>query len=268
VSDPDGNANPEARTDPRHDAWPVGGGEAYADWPVERATPGDDDAAEAIAEEYAENSDMEWLGFTGGGRVGSAYLYAPAESTIYEGEINEENKRVILREHSRREVESEDSLGEHIRAIGEEHGWSWLATFGREHLEDDERPEWASTLELQNTDFTERNVLNDASYDLSFTGTHTLVDASGRVHIIDRQFNVHLDGRDGGDGPAVEVDEDYLFAEEPRSADRAGDAELIDQDQFDLDLHVDTDEIGAESNVKETLQKWHQNHREWAPQTT
>jgi len=266
MPDPDRDAESESRTDPRFDNWPIDRYDAYASWPVERATPGDHDAAEDVAAEYAKEEDvegLEWIGFTSGGApAGGPYLYQSKESAIYRGDIDDENKRVILRERDRRDVESEDSLAEHIEEIGEEHGWSWLSSFAREFVEDDTHPEQSTgEFEHRDTEFSQRNVSESAEYDLSFTGSHTFADESNRVHIIDRTFDVYLDENGAGsERVTVEVGDHYLLAEAPLEESRAGDADLINERQYELYYDIDTDEVGWERTLETALEEWHSSH--------
>ena len=256
----DPTRNTDSESDKRFDNWPVQGHERYADWDVQRSTPRDEGGTrEQIAEEYeAERADeeLEWIGYVGQPGAGDSFLYAPHESALYEGELDDEEERVILREASRREVE-EDSLGEHIEEFGEEHGWHWLSSFAREYLEDDDHGQ--SSFEHRDSEFQQRNVAPDDPYDMAFYGSHTFDDASGRVHTLDRFFNVYLDD-DGSDVTTVEVDEEYLIAEAPDEGRRAGDADRVDENTRELDVDVDTDEFGGEGELAERLEQWHEEH--------
>lgn len=266
MSDPDRDAEPELQTNPRYDSWPVERYDAYADWPVERATPRDEGGTlEEVAEEYQErdDEDAEWLGFVGdGAEVAGPYVYTPGGSAIYEGDIDEDDERIVLRDESRREVESEESLGEHIEEIGDEHGWRWLSSFAREYLEDDEdaSAESVDALELRDSEFDRRNLTGSASYDLGFFGSHTLVDASGRVYVIERRFNVNAAETNR---TAVEVEESCLAAEEAAEKRRAGDAELVEKRQHGFDIEADTDAGDWEAEVEAYLKKWHAAHVGW-----
>lgn len=254
---PEPTRDTESDSDIRFDNWPIEGRERYADWDVQRATPRDEGGTrEEIAEEYeAELADeeLEWIGFVGQPGVGDPLLYAPRESALYEGELDNEEERVLLRESSRREVEDE-SLGEHIEEFGEEHGWHWLSSFAREYLEDDEYEE--PSFEHRGSEFQQRNVAPSDQYDLAFYGSHTFDDESGQVHTVDRFFNVYLD--DDSTVGTVEVDEEYLIAEPPEEDRRKGDAELVDERTRDIDVDVDVEEPGGEGRLAERLEEWHE----------
>lgn len=258
MPDPDRNAT--SASDLRFDNWPVQGRDEYADWDVQRATPRDEGGTrEEIAEEYeAEMADeeLEWIGYVGQPGVGDPYLYAPHESALYEGELDEDEERVILRESSRRDVE-EESLGEHIEEFGEEHGWHWLSSFAREYLEGDDHER--SSFEHRNSEFQQRNVAPDDPYDLAFYGSHTFDDASGRVHTLDRFFDVYSDD-ERSEGIRVEVDEEYLIAEDPQAESRAGDAELVDENERETAVDVDVEEPAGEGRLAERLEEWHEEH--------
>lgn len=99
-------------TDPRYDNYPI--------------TEGD-----------VERSDVEWVGFAANAYGGAQpRLYEPHNETAYAGEIDEENERVVLKPDTAQQVE-EESLGEHIEAIGDEHGWEWLSEFAQKYLEEE-----------------------------------------------------------------------------------------------------------------------------------
>jgi hypothetical protein len=275
MSDPDRDAKPEARANPGYDN-PADRYGAYTEWPVERATPADEDAMDAVADEYErelESEDLEWLGFTGGGSAGAApYLYDPQRAAVYEGEIDEENERVILRDADRHELDSERSLGEQIEEFGEEHDWEWLSSFAREHLEDDgdrgagptdESATGPGELALRDSEFNERNVAATDSQDLSYFGSHTLVDESGTVHVLEREFDVYADDTQREQRADVRIDEDFLVAEPPAEERREGDADLIAERERQLTVEVDRDEFGWENLLEEELREWHESHVEW-----
>lgn len=249
--------DPVAESDIRFDDWPVAGRGEYADWDVERATPrqqgGTTEGLAGENEAELTGEDVEWIGFAGDRGSGRPLLYSPREYALYEGELDEEDERVLLREANRRDVD-EGSLGERIEEIGEEHGWAWLSSFARDHLDGDEadRPDF----ERRDTEFHRRNVAETDPYDLAFFGSHTFADESGRIHSIERFFDVYLD--DGAsDLTRVEVKEEYLVAEEPTEERRAGDAEMIAENEREIDMDVDAEEFGGERVLATPLEEWH-----------
>lgn len=264
MSDPD--RDPVSESDILYDDWPVAGRDEYDNWDVERATPREQDGTtEELAEMYeAEliDEEIEWIGFTGGHGSGSPLLYSPREFALYEGELDEESERVILREASRYDVD-EESLGDHIEEIGEEHGWEWLSSFARKFLETDayERP----AFEHRTSEFQQRNVAEADPYDLAFFGSHTFADESGRIHSIERFFDAYLD--DASDVIRVEITEEYLIAEEPAEERRAGDAEMVDENEREIDVHVDTEAFGRESELADRLERWHSERAGWPRET-
>jgi len=254
MPDPDTDTEPERRTDPRFDDWPVERNDAFADVPVERATPREDDADDTEA--------LEWIGFAGlGGTAPGPYVYDAEESAIYEGEHDDD--RLVLREDSRRDVEDEQSLGEHIEEIGADHGWTWLSSFAREYLEDDEErdgPGTAPGLELRDSEFGRRNLPDSSSIDLGLFGSHTLADESGQVRVVDRYFAVDDVERDP---VAVDVEEEFLAAEAPAEDRREGDAELVEERQYGFELGVSEGAANREARVESALRTWHAAHVGW-----
>lgn len=259
---PDSDRDPASEIGIRYDDWPVEGVDEYADWAIERSIPRQQDGTtEKLAEEYRTElaEEVEWIGFPGGHGAGSPLLYSQQESALYEGELDEGEKRVVLREASRHDVD-EESLGDHIERIGEEHDWEWLSSFARTYLEDDEyeRPSFSR----RDSEFHERSVVESDLYDLAFFASHTFDDASGRTHIIERFFDVYLDD-DTAEVTTVEVSEKYLIAEEPVEDRRSGDAELIDENERKIDVNVDTERFGGDGELAALLEEWHTDHVGW-----
>lgn len=253
MPDPDRDTEPEPTTDPRFDDWPVQHDAASADWPVERSVPGEDDAAPERVE------DLEWLGFVGGGsNVVRPVLYEPETPAVVTGELDEANERIVLGEdHERHELESDDSLGEQIVAFGEEHGWTWLSSFARTYLEDDDAAVRDGPT-LEHTEFHRRNLADSASQDVAFFGSHTFTDATDRVFTLEREFDVFREG--SGEGVVVAVDEELLVAEEPREKERAGDAQIVDEYGYEFAVDVDPDDPNWENRLEGTLNEWHTNN--------
>lgn len=268
MPDPDPDPDAARQTNPRYDNWPVERYDAYADWPVERATPREEGGTlEEVAEEYQaehDDDDVEWIGFVDTGTQGmTPYLLGAGGSIIYEGEIDEAEERIVLREEGAREVESEDSIADHIEEIGEEHGWTWLSSFARTHLQDDEdTPTGADEgLELRDSEFMQHNLPASSTAEMAFTGSHTLADASGQVYVIERDFTVtSLEG----DRATVDVDEEYVVTEGAEEDRRAGDAEIVDERQYRFERELDPD-VDREVAAEKYLQEWHSRHVGWPP---
>ena len=268
MPDPERDPAHERRTNPRYDDWPVERYESYADWPVERATPREEGGTiDEVAEEYQEErDDVEWIGFADTGTQGvTPYLMGAGGSTIYAGEIDEAEERIVLREEGSREVESEESIGETIEEIGDEHGWTWLSSFAQTHLQDDEGgdgpPGPGDRLEIQDSEFMQHNLPASSTAELAFTGSHTLTDASGQVYVIEREFTVTSTE---GDAVTVDVDEEYVVAEGPEEDRRAGDAEIVDERQYTFERELDPG-VDQEVAVETFLQEWHSHHVGWPP---
>lgn len=273
MTDPDSDAEAERRTDPRFDAWPV-----------ERATPrGGGEPLGEVPETHRERrgpEDVKWLGFAGrGSSVYGPFLYDAEGSAVYEGDVDHEADRIVLDEESRRDVDDDRSLGEHLEAVGDEHGWTWLSSFAREHLEDDpDRGEPAradpdreaaargdaagapASLELRDSEFVQRNLPESSDLDVGFTGSHTLVDESGRVHVVDRFFDVV---ETGPGRAAVRLEEEFLLAAEPEPHRREGDAELVEEREYGFDVEFDEDAPNVAAAIESELRTWHAAHVGW-----
>jgi len=255
MPDPDRDAEAEGTTDPRFDNWPVRRYDATGDLAVERETPAD--------EASRQMDDVEWVGGTRAGTGGAAYVYAPESETVHEGRYEPENDRVVVDEG--RAVDDEETLGDHLVDIGEDHDWGWLSSFAREHMDTpDHDPDDPTAEHLlppgfdhEATEFQRRNLVDDADEDAAFTGSHTFHDDTDRVHVLERDFAVAA--ADSGRGADVHVEERYLVAREPREEDRAGDADVVEEREYDLALDVDPDErwIGDAEGL---LTEWHRRH--------
>ncbi|MCU4800129.1 hypothetical protein OB920_07075 [Halobacteria archaeon HArc-gm2] len=253
--------DPDSESDVRFDNWPVEGRGEYTDWEIDQSpTERGDDARSQIVEEYRmgmADEESDWFGYVGQTDEGGPLIYAPHESSLYRGEVDEDEERVVLREENRHDVDDE-SLGEHLERLGEEHGWTWISSFARDHMDADEHEE--PNVEHRDSEFQRRNVLDDDPYDLSFYAAHTFTDETGRVHTIDRYFNVYLDEATA-DVTTVEVEEEYLVADDPTAERRAGDATIVDENERALDVDADFDETSGESYLSEELEQWHEAHR-------
>ncbi|QLH79081.1 hypothetical protein HZS55_18050 [Halosimplex rubrum] len=253
MPDPDSNAEPESATDPRFDDWPVRRYDAAADLTVERATPDDDGR---------QLDDVEWVGGTRAGSGGAAYVYAPESETLHRGRYDHENDRVVVDDETAVERET---LGDHLVDVGEDHGWGWLSSFAREHMDTpDHDPDDPTAEHLlppgfdhEATAFQRRNLVDDADEDAAFFGSHTFADDTDRVHVLEREFAVTAAASD--DRADVHVEERYLVAEEPREEDRAGDADVVEEREYDLALDVDRDERWIH-DAEGLLTEWHRRH--------
>jgi len=257
MSDPDTDAEPERATDPRFDDWPVRRYEAYEQWPVERATPG---------RESEPVEDVRWIGFLGSGAGDGPLLYDPGEGTIHAGRIDEDRERIVVDDQTERRQVDAESIGDHLVDVGEDHDWTWLSSFARDHLDtpahDPDDPTTGHRLppgfDHEHTEFQRRNLTPSADEDAAFHGSHTFADDTERVHILEREFVVVGDETDGS--VDAHVEERYLAAEEPRAESRAGDADLVDEQEYDLALDVDPAETAWVADVEGSLKQWHRAH--------
>ncbi|WP_123539133.1 hypothetical protein [Halosimplex salinum] len=260
MSDRDTDAASDHHTDPRFDNWPVRRYDAYEQWPVERATP--DRETEPV-------DRVEWVGFPGEGSGSAAgpLLYEPGEKVVHEGRIDRENERVVVDDDTEhRRVEDDESLGDHLVDLGDEHDWTWLSSFAREHLDTPaHEPEDLTAghhlppgFDHRHTEFQQRNLLDDADADAAFNASHTFADETGRVHVLERDFTVV--GDEATDDVAASVEERYLVAEEPRAESRAGDADLVDEREYELELDVEPGETAWVADAEGSLKEWHRAH--------
>lgn len=249
MPDPDHDAEPERRTDPRYDTWPVERSGAYEQWPVERATPGETDPT--------GDPDLEWVGiFSPEGEAEKPYLYDPDQRTLVEGQVDEENERIVVHEASGRETESTDTLGEHLEAFGERHGLTGLAKFARENL--DTGDDRSSGLTYDHSTFDRKNLVEDNEPDLAFVGSHTFADERGRTYVLEREFDAFL--ATGTDRATVEVREDARQAEGEKRNRQAGPAELTDQRTFELAFDVAAEDPASDERLAEAIEEWHRAH--------
>lgn len=250
MPDPDHDAEPERRTDPRFDAWPIEQYDAYTRWPVERATPDEGEAR--------RDDSLEWVGVFHSGETPSPYLYDPEERTLVEGRVDEERERVVVEDdHDRRELDEEESLGEHLEDIGEDHGWTWLSSFAREYLEDDESVDRSRWPTYQHSSFDRKNLLEDSAPDLAFVGSHTFEDDRERTYVLEREFDAFLES----EGARITVREDVREATGEKRDRQAGDADLTTQVAFELAVDVDTDHPSWEEKLEDAIEDWHMDHR-------
>ncbi|WP_436929634.1 hypothetical protein [Halosimplex halobium] len=260
MSDPDRDAEAERATNVRFDNWPVRRYDAY-EVSDERETPATEEG------EPERMDDVEWIGMApSGAGSDSAYIYEPENDTVHEGRFDRESGRVVLDEDGeRRELDEEETLGDHLVDIAEGHDWGWLSSFAREHMDtpdhDPDDPTAGHHLppgfDHEATEFQRRNLVDDADEDAAFFGSHTFADDTDRVHVLEREFGVTAEGADGAE---VHVEERYLVAEEPREEDRAGNADLVEEREYNLGLDVDPDEGTWVNDAEGLLREWHRRH--------
>lgn len=248
MPDPDHDAESERRTNPLHDRWPIQRTDAHTQWPVERTTPGEDDRT--------LDDGVEHVGALGPmAGADTVYLFDPNESALIEGRVDEDEQRIVVEEdHEHHEVDSPDSLGEHLEAIGEEHGWTWLSSFAHEHLEDEEAAR-ATGLAYEHSKFDRKNLVEASDPDLAFVGSHTFADADDEPVVVEREYDVFLEP--GSDRTRIEVREDVRSSEGEKRERQAGDAGLEDRREFELALDVAADDPAREEKIGEALEEWH-----------
>ena len=172
----DSDDDPERRTDPRFDEWPI----------------------DSPEEDHDVSVGSRWIGMpaAGGGTAAAAgYVFDPEDEVVYEGEIDEDAERVRILERSESQPEGDESLGDWMRRIGAEDEWSSLSDYGSEQLAD--RP-------LEAT-FQEQNTTVDQDY--AFFGSYSFPGDDGREHTVEREFTIE---DADADRPTVTVDERHF----------------------------------------------------------
>jgi hypothetical protein len=101
--------------------------------PNHEATPRDE-TYDNFPIEGKSHSDVEWVGTMQGGS-GAPHLYEEHTNQIYESEVDEDSGTIIPKNP---QSLGDDSLGDYIDRVGQEHGWESLSEFARQHLGADE----------------------------------------------------------------------------------------------------------------------------------
>ena len=222
---------------------------------------GDHDVGYPIVHEDERRGDLEWIGLGANAGAGAPRVYDPGNDTVFGGSFDEAEGRVHLDESDRRQLEDDETIGDYVAEVSAEHGWTWLSEFAHDHLETTGHD---AHMDVIDATFDRRNVAEDADYDLGFSGSFTYRDDDGRVHTLERKFDVYTDEahRTEADQPIAVVDERYLTAEEPNAESRAGDATLESENRREVAVDVDPD-TGAElATIDEFCREWHEAHPE------
>ena len=84
-----------------------------------------------------EHTDREHLGVTG--HESQMLMYDKASNAMYVADVDHEAEKIGNPRRSDRQLQAEETLGEYLERVGDDHGWEWLSDFAREHLEEDEK---------------------------------------------------------------------------------------------------------------------------------
>ncbi len=214
-----------------------------------------------IVRESERTDDVRWIGIGEGSSMAAPWMYDENEGAVYPGEVDDEEEVVRVNEEERRELDEDETLGDHLVELGDEHGWTWLSEFAHENMETTDHD---AHLDVVDVEFDRRNVADGAEYDLGFFGSFTYRDDDGRVHTLERQFDVYTDEsrRTETDRPVAVVEETYLTAKEPQEQRRAGDAEREGQTSRELPIDVDPDAVDERAAIQERVEEWHEAHPE------
>lgn len=220
---------------------------AYDNWPVEGRS----------------QRDVEWLGFMGG--TGAPALYEPHRDTIYQGTIDEKNERIVPNPETERRVSDNETIGEVLQDIADSHGWESLSNFAAEHLgsdvdEDEQEIDTDRGQVFPRTTFHQRNVAASADHQIGFFGSTTYEDGE-RVQTIEHEFHVYTetDWREDGK-PTAEIDESRLVTETVDQAMQGTDAELVEEDNYEIVIDIDQELQGRreEAVIEEYCKEWHE----------
>lgn len=221
----------------------------YDNWPVEGKS----------------QRDLKWLGFVGGtGAQGAPALYEPHRNTIYQGTIDEKNERIVPNPETERRVSDNETIGEVLQDIADSHGWQSLSNFAAEHLGSDEDEQEIDTDReevLPRTTFHQRNVAISADHQIGFFGSTTYEDEEG-VQTIEHEFHVYTQTSHREDSkPTAEIEEDRLVTETVEEAMQGTDAELVEEDNYEIVLDIDPELQGRreEAVIEEYCEEWHEN---------
>ncbi|MFC4987509.1 hypothetical protein [Saliphagus infecundisoli] len=218
-------------------------------------------------------------GGTGAGGTG-VLVYDEERETVFEADVDEEERRLIPREDTERDVDDSGGLGGVIEDLGDSLGLDSLSEFAEERLQDDDREGGAreistgageTVVDPETATFTQSNVSAEADHDLEFSGAYTYRKAAGdaegdrddQVFDVERDFVVSFDVRDPPEEAAVEVEERVLRARTPEEDRRGGDAEPIQTGRTSFTIEFDAaSDRHAESVVEERCREWHDEHPE------
>lgn len=221
-------------------------------------TPADDGYTEySIIHGDEERTDLEWVGVG----PGAPRVFDRQSEVIYGGEIDEDEREVRVDEDERRELDDEETLGDYVAEVGDDLGWTWLSSFAHDNLETTGHEAHMDVIDAK---FDRRNVVDDADYDVGFFGSFTYRDDDGRVHTLERQFDVYTDdaSRTGADQPVVVVEEAYLTAADDNPESRVGDADLEGKTRREFPVDVDPDAEDERAAIHEFCREWHESHPE------
>lgn len=223
--------------------------------------PDDPDGEYPFVHRGENREDLEWIGVGDGPGLGTPVVYEPENHSVYEAEFDQEAEHVRVDESEKRELDEGESIRDVVAEVGDELGWTWLSAFAHDDLETTGHD---AHLDVIDAAFERRNVPESADYDLGFYGDFTYRDDDGRVHTLERRFDVFTDEahRTETDQPVAVVRETYLTAADPRAESRAGDAEKEGQTRREIPVDVDPD-TGAElATIDEFCREWHEAHPE------
>lgn len=224
-------------------------------------TAGDDEMGYPIIHENERRGDLEWIGLGARSGAGAPRVYDPKNDTVFGARFDEDHEQVHVDESEKRQLEDDETIGDYVAEVADDIGWNWLSEFAHDQLETTGHD---AHMDVIDATFDRRNVAADADYDVGFFGSFTYRDDDGRIHTLEREFDVYTDEahRSQANQPVAVIDETYLTATEPNEDRRAGDAAVESQTRREIPVDVDPD-TGAElATIDEFCREWHEAHPE------
>lgn len=90
--------------------------------------------AAAKFDEQRQN-DVEYVGSSA---TGNTLFFDSANRTLFEGEYDENDDRIVALPETERELEPRESLGEALESLGDELDWDSLSEFARDRIQADD----------------------------------------------------------------------------------------------------------------------------------
>lgn len=214
-----------------------------------------------VIHENERRDDLEWVGIGANSGAGAPRVYDPKNDTVFGGTVDEDEERVRVDESEKRELADDETVGDYVAEVGDDLGWTWLSDFAHGHLETTGHD---AHMDVIDATFDRRNLPSDVEYELGFFGSFTYRDEDGRVHTLEREFDVYTDEshRTEANQPVAVVEERYLTAREPDAESRAGDADLEERTSREIAVDVDPDTGSELATIDEFCREWHEAHPE------
>ncbi|RKD98003.1 hypothetical protein [Halopiger aswanensis] len=189
----------------------------------------------------------------------TALVYDERDETVFQAVIDEDNQRLVPKNGTERELESDGSLAETLAAFGDRLEWDSLSEFARERLQDADESRKSAPEPIT---FTRSNTSAAADHNLEFSGSYRYRTTGGQVRTVERTLEVTLDDSDDPARAAVDVTEQVTQSTAlSNQQDRADAARLgTSETAFTIDLTSAATEGRLEAVIEEWCQEWHIPH--------